>query len=200
VNVKLAGLGRMGTDTTNSLQEFHRLNSPYINEWQDVRKATTFADVLKPATRVGIRSSTDLLLRDHTPRLPRVRAKEAIHCRKKPTRDREGTGTDVGGGGEIYGKVSRWLCFKYEPETRSFMACSWEKNRRSIAAPAGHCPRSSRRLAWGERDSGGVRSSTGALPKPKVAGVGCEGWVTAMFPFHRTEFTGRRQYNRNTSR
>ena len=34
VRVKLAGLGN-GTDTTSSLLEFHRLNSPYIMTGRD---------------------------------------------------------------------------------------------------------------------------------------------------------------------
>lgn len=46
VNVKLAGLGN-GTDTTNSLLEFHRLNSPYIMSGV-TKDGTPFADVLKP--------------------------------------------------------------------------------------------------------------------------------------------------------
>src|SRR5436305_3342600 len=46
VRVKLAGLGG-GTDTTNSLLEFHRLNSPYIMTGV-TKDGTTFADVLKP--------------------------------------------------------------------------------------------------------------------------------------------------------
>src|SRR3954471_22641422 len=46
VRVKLAGLGD-GTDTTTSLQEFHRLNSPYIMSGKTA-EGTTFADVLKP--------------------------------------------------------------------------------------------------------------------------------------------------------
>src|SRR5438270_253433 len=46
VRVKLAGLGN-GSDTTSSLLEFHRLNSPYI--MTAVRQdGTTFADALKP--------------------------------------------------------------------------------------------------------------------------------------------------------
>ena len=46
VKVKLAGLGD-GTDTTNSLLEFHRLNSPYIMTGV-TKEGTAFADVLKP--------------------------------------------------------------------------------------------------------------------------------------------------------
>src|SRR5262249_27213032 len=46
VKVKLAGLGD-GNDTTNSILEFHRLNSPYI--MSGVMKGSgPFADVLKP--------------------------------------------------------------------------------------------------------------------------------------------------------
>src|SRR5213595_1208714 len=45
VKVKLAGLG--GDDTTTSLLEFHRLNSPYIMTGTTADGAA-FADVLKP--------------------------------------------------------------------------------------------------------------------------------------------------------
>jgi CRISPR-associated protein Csb1 len=46
LRVMLAGLGD-GTDTTTSLQEFHRLNSPYIMSGVTA-DGRTFADVLKP--------------------------------------------------------------------------------------------------------------------------------------------------------
>ena len=46
VLVKLAGLGQ-GHDTTTSLQEFHRLNSPYVMSGAN-GEGKTFADVLKP--------------------------------------------------------------------------------------------------------------------------------------------------------
>src|SRR5437763_8071191 len=46
VRVKLAGLGD-GSDTTSSLLEFHRLNSPYIMNAVTTEGAG-FADVLKP--------------------------------------------------------------------------------------------------------------------------------------------------------
>src|SRR5207248_9703785 len=52
VRVKLAGLGD-GTDTTTSLQEFHRLNSPYIMSGKTA-EGTNFADVLKP--QLGLKS------------------------------------------------------------------------------------------------------------------------------------------------
>src|SRR5205085_4399475 len=46
VKVKLAGLGG-GNDTTNSILEFHRLNSPYIMSGV-TKENRAFADVLKP--------------------------------------------------------------------------------------------------------------------------------------------------------
>src|ERR1700722_8424820 len=46
VKVKLPGLGD-GSDTTNSLLEFHRLNSPYIMAGVTT-EGKSFADVLKP--------------------------------------------------------------------------------------------------------------------------------------------------------
>jgi CRISPR-associated protein Csb1 len=46
IMVKLAGLGD-GSDTTSSLLEFHRLNSPYIMAGV-TKDGTTFANVLKP--------------------------------------------------------------------------------------------------------------------------------------------------------
>ena len=59
INVRLAGLGD-GSDTTNSLLEFHRLNSPYIvQKAKDAQRSVTtdgkwFTEVLRP--QLGMQS------------------------------------------------------------------------------------------------------------------------------------------------
>jgi CRISPR-associated protein Csb1 len=168
VKVKLVGLGD-GSDTTNSLLEFHRLNSPYIMSGMTNDK-TPFANVLKP--ELGMAS---------------------VPGAKKPGKKRDDE-TETDGEKEpddVAGVVNlrkfAKVCFKYDPNSLVH-GIFLEK----IAGRLRH-PRALSAFieasGVGRADSGGVKFDR-ALPKPSVAGVDAKGGYGNV-PFHRTEFTAK---------
>jgi len=172
VKVKLAGLGK-GTDTTCSLLEFHRLNSPYIMSGV-TQDGMTFDEVLKK--ELGMVSG------------------EAKKGKSKP-KEREADSEE----GEAVGKERddvagvvnlrklAAVCFKYDPNSLVH-GVFLEK----IAGRLRH-PRALSAFieasGVGRADSGGVKFDR-VLPKPSVAGVDAKTGYGNV-PFHRTEFTAK---------
>jgi CRISPR-associated protein Csb1 len=173
VKVKLAGLGD-GNDTTNSILEFHRLNSPYIMSGV-MNGAGSFADVLKP--QLGMVAVAAAGGRRGT----RSRAEDAPA--EEPSSEKEPD--DVAGVVNLR-KLAR-VCFRYDPNSLVH-GVFLEK----IAGRLRH-PRALSAFieasGVGRADSGGVKFDR-ALPKPKVAGVDAKGGYGNV-PFHRTEFTAQ---------
>jgi CRISPR-associated protein Csb1 len=173
VKVKLAGLGD-GSDTTCSILEFHRLNSPYIMTGV-TKDGTLFANVLKP--ELGMTTV-------------------AAAGKKGKTKGKDDGPTDDAAGNEkepddVAGVVNlrklAKVCFKYDPNSLVH-GIFLEK----IAGRLRH-PRALSAFieasGVGRADSGGVKFDR-ALPKPKVAGVDAKGGYGNV-PFHRTEFTAK---------
>ncbi|QJW94168.1 type I-G CRISPR-associated RAMP protein Csb1/Cas7g [Frigoriglobus tundricola] len=173
VNVKLAGLGD-GTDTTNSLQEFHRLNSPYIMSGKTA-DGKAFADVLKP--ELGLASVAGAGKKATKKKDDTATADEPAATEKEPD--------DVAGVVNL--RKLATVCFKYDPNSLVH-GVFLEK----IAGRLRH-PRALSAFieatGVGRADSGGVKFDR-ALPKPKVAGLDAKGGYGNV-PFHRTEFTAK---------
>ncbi len=178
VNVKLAGLGD-GRDTTNSLQEFHRLNSPYIMSGKTT-DGKTFADVLKP--QLGLVS---VAAQPKKPGKGKGDKKEEGDEKSEPASATEKEPDDVAGVVNLRKLAA--VCFKYDPNSLVH-GVFLEK----IAGRLRH-PRAVSAFIEatdvGRADSGGVKFDR-ALPKPKVAGVEAKGGYGNV-PFHRTEFTAK---------
>jgi CRISPR-associated protein Csb1 len=170
VKVKLAGLGD-GTDTTSSLLEFHRLNSPYIMSGVTA-DGTPFINVLRK----------DLGL---------VSAPQKKAAAKKKADEDSDEGDAEKERDDVAGVVNlrrlAEVCFKYDPNSLVH-GVFLEK----IAGRLRH-PRAVSAFieatGVGRADSGGVKFDR-ALPKPKVAGVDAKGGYGNV-PFHRTEFTAK---------
>jgi len=170
VRVLLAGLGG-GTDKTNSLLEFHRINSPYI--MSGVLNGKAFAEVLKPE-------------------LGMVAVPAAGGKGKKVA---DGAPADDGGADkepdDVAGVVNlrklAAVCFKYDPNSliHGFFLEKIAGRLRHPRALSAFIEAS----GVGRADSGGVKFDR-ALPKPKVAGVDAKGGYGNV-PFHRTEFTAK---------
>jgi CRISPR-associated protein Csb1 len=174
VKVKLAGLGD-GSDTTCSILEFHRLNSPYIMTGVKA-DGSSFANVLKP--ELGM-------------------VAVAAGPKKGKGKDKgEDAAAEGSTGGDkepddVAGVVNlrrlAKMCFKYDPNSLVH-GVFLEK----IAGRLRH-PRALSAFieasGVGRADSGGVKFDR-ALPKPKVAGVDAKGGYGNV-PFHRTEFTAK---------
>ena len=173
VLVKLAGLGD-GTDTTSSLQEFHRLNSPYIMSGTLGEK--TFADVLKP--QLGMTSVAGKPKKDKKKADTEAPAAEANAPDDKEPDDLAGV---------VNLRKLAAVCFKYDPNSL-IHGVFLEK----IAGRLRH-PRALSAFieasGVGRADSGGVKFDR-VLPKPSVAGVDAKGGYGNV-PFHRTEFTAQ---------
>lgn len=174
VSVKLAGLPGDGTQTTCSLLEFHRLNSPYIMSGLTA-KERPFAEVPKPELGMASVASTK-------------------NGKKRPEKGTEGS-TETSGDQEpddVAGVVNlrklATVCFKYDPNSL-IHGVFLEK----IAGRLRH-PRALSSFieaqGVGRADSGGVKFDR-VLPKPKVAGVDAAGGYGNV-PFHRTEFTAKK--------
>jgi CRISPR-associated protein Csb1 len=172
VKVKLAGLGD-GADTTCSLLEFHRLNSPYIMSGV-TKDGTPFHEVLKK--ELGMAT---------------VEAKKGkLKSKEKGTGAEEGEATDKERD-DVAGVVNlrklAAVCFKYDPNSLVH-GVFLEK----IAGRLRH-PRALSAFieasGVGRADSGGVKFDR-VLPKPSVAGVDAKTGYGNV-PFHRTEFTAK---------
>lgn len=166
VRVKLAGLGN-GEDTTCTLLEFHRLNSPYVMSGVN-SEGQSFVDVLKP--ELGMTAVT------------------AKKGKKQTSGDGGGSDSEPD---DVAGVVNlrklATVCFKYDPNSLVH-GIFLEK----IAGRLRH-PRALSAFieasGVGRADSGGVKFDR-VLPKPSVAGVDAKGGYGNV-PFHRTEFTAK---------
>lgn len=176
VRVKINGVGA-GTDTTNSLLEFHRLNSPYIMNGV-TKDGASFAEALKP--------DLGLVAVAAPPRPAAGRRAPAA----TPATDEAGEGVererdDVAGVVNLRKLAA--VCFKYDPNSLVH-GVFLEK----IAGRLRH-PRALSAFIEASgvdrADSGGVKFDR-VLPKPKVGGVDAKGGYGNV-PFHRTEFTAR---------
>lgn len=170
VTVKLSGIGN-GTDTTSSLLEFHRLNSPYImNGSRD--DGSLFADVIRkelglgsvPGKKTPKKGAEVALAEDGTGDKEREEVAGVVNLRKLAT-----------------------VCFHYDPNSLVH-GIFLEK----IAGRLRH-PRALSAFIEASgvdrADSGGVKLDR-VLPKPKVGGVDAKGGYGNV-PFHRSEFTAR---------
>jgi CRISPR-associated protein Csb1 len=179
VRVKLAGLGD-GSDITTSLQEFHRLNSPYIMSGVTA-DGKAFADVLKPELGMVAVAAR--------PASGKARGRGAATgsetATEEPTTASEKEPDDVAGVVNLRKLAA--VCFKYDPNSLVH-GVFLEK----IAGRLRH-PRALSAFieasGVGRADSGGVKFDR-ALPKPKVAGVDAKGGYGNV-PFHRTEYTAK---------
>jgi CRISPR-associated protein Csb1 len=180
ISVNLVGLPGEG-NKTSSLQEFHRLNSPYIMSGVTADEKA-FADVLKP--ELGMVS---VAARPAAPR--RGRGAAAAPAAESTTDEPAATGDkepdDVAGVVNLRKLAA--ACFKYDPNSLVH-GVFLEK----IAGRLRH-PRALSAFieasGVGRADSGGVKFDR-ALPKPSVAGVDAKGGYGNV-PFHRTEFTAK---------
>ncbi len=197
VKVNLAGLGN-GTDTTCSILEFHRLNSPYImngaterkvtvklsrsgsgdDEEVEIPTGTSFSDVLKPELGMAVVAA------------PARRSQGRRGATTQPATE-EAAGTGDTDRDDVAGVVNlrrlAAVCFKYDPNSLVH-GVFLEK----IAGRLRH-PRALSSFieasGVGRADSGGVKFDR-ALPKPSVAGVDAKSGYGNV-PFHRTEFTAK---------
>jgi CRISPR-associated protein Csb1 len=174
VKVKLAALGD-GNDTTCSILEFHRLNSPYIMSGVN-KEGTLFANILKPQLGMKAVAAAEKKPKGK-PKTEEPAAVESAGNEKEPD--------DVAGVVNLRKLAS--VCFKYDPNSL-IHGVFLEK----IAGRLRH-PRALSAFieasGVGGADSGGVKFDR-ALPKPSVAGVDAKGGYGNV-PFHRTEFTAR---------
>lgn len=180
ISVNLVGLPGEG-NKTSSLQEFHRLNSPYIMSGVTA-EGTNFADVLKP--ELGM---VAVAARPAAARRGRgaAAAPAAESTTEQPAAAGEKEPDDVAGVVNLR-KLAK-ACFKYDPNSLVH-GVFLEK----IAGRLRH-PRALSAFieasGVGRADSGGVKFDR-ALPKPSVAGVDAKGGYGNV-PFHRTEFTAK---------
>ncbi len=174
VKVKLAGLGD-GSDTTCSILEFHRLNSPYIMTGV-TKEGIPFANALKPELgMVAVPAAGG--------RGKSKQRSEDAPIEGAPGNEKEPD--DVAGVVNLR-KLAK-VCFKYDPNSLVH-GIFLEK----IAGRLRH-PRALSAFieasGVGRADSGGVKLDR-ALPKPKVANVDAtKGYGNVLF--HRTEFTAK---------
>jgi CRISPR-associated protein Csb1 len=179
VSVSLVGLPGEG-NRTSSLQEFHRLNSPYIMSGV-TGEGKTFADVLKP--ELGMVSVAGRPAA--APRRGRAAVAPTAESATEPASASEREPDDVAGVVNLRKLAA--VCFKYDPNSLVH-GVFLEK----IAGRLRH-PRALSAFieasGVGRADSGGVKFDR-ALPKPSVAGLKAEGGYGNV-PFHRTEFTAK---------
>jgi CRISPR-associated protein Csb1 len=164
IRVKLAGIGD-GTDTTCSLLEFHRLNSPYIMQ---KKKDTTRSYTPKKQW------FTELFTRE-------------IGGAIADTAATAGNSEGDEGIGVVNLRRLASACFKFDPNSLIhgvFLEKIAGRLRHPRALSAFIEASEARRA-----DSGGVKFDR-ALPSPKGTGLGAEEGFGNV-PFHRTEFTAR---------
>jgi len=170
VRVQLEGLGD-GNDTTSSLLEFHRLNSPYIMNGTTA-DGRSFADALKPE-------------------LGMISVASGKKTKKKAV-ETEDADADSGGeeaANDVAGVVNlrrlAAVCFRYDPNSL-IHGIFLEKIAGRLRQPRA-LSAFIEASGVGRADSGGVKFDR-ALPKPSIAGVDAKGGYGNV-PFHRTEFT-----------
>lgn len=167
VKVNLRGLGPEAA-TTSSLQEFHRLNSPYLMAGRTV-DGRAFADVLR--SELGLATVPG-----------------GKKGKKPPKDDAEADGEKAD---DVVGVVNlrrlAAVVFKYDPNALVH-GVFLEK----IAGRLRH-PRALSSFIEAEgavrADSGGVKFDR-VLPRPKAAGLDAAGGYGNV-PFHRSEFTAK---------
>jgi CRISPR-associated protein Csb1 len=179
VKVALAGIGN-GSDTTSSLLEFHRLNSPYIlQKPKDEQRSLTadgkwFAEVLK--SQLGMFSATASIV------------KKGSKKKGEESTDDDGDEKEPD---DVPGVVNlrklAAVCFKYDPNSLVH-GVFLEKIAGRLRHPRALSAFIEAR-GVGRADSGGVKFDR-ALPKPSVAGVDAKGGYGNV-PFHRSEFTAK---------
>jgi|SRR5579883_2744517 len=174
VSVNLIGLPG-DENRTSSLQEFHRLNSPYIMSGVTA-DGKRFAEVLGP--ELGMTT------------VPGGKKAAGKGKGKDDAPKTDDTGKDKEPD-DVAGVVNlrklATVCFKYDPNSL-IHGVFMEK----IAGRLRHPRALSAFIEAAEvsrADSGGVKFDR-ALPKPKVAGVDAKGGYGNV-PFHRTEFTAK---------
>ena len=177
VNVQLAGLGN-GSDTTSSLLEFHRLNSPYIINGV-TKDRTPFINVLKP--ELGMQPVVT----------PARRATGRRAAAAEPAAE-EATGSGDKEPDDVAGVVNlrrlATVCFKYDPNSLVH-GVFLEKIAGRLRQPRA-LSSFIEASGVGRADSGGVKFDR-ALPKPSaLAGVDAKTGYGNV-PFHRTEFTAK---------
>jgi CRISPR-associated protein Csb1 len=180
LTARLAGLGD-GSDTTCSILEFHRLNSPYlVQKPKDPQRSLLpdgkwFTEVLK--SELGLANAIPVGARKGAKKPGEAASDDQDGGEKEPD--------DVAG--VINLRKLAAVCFKYDPNSL-IHGVFLEK----IAGRLRH-PRALSAFieASGVRraDSGGVKFDR-ALPKPSVAGVDAKGGYGNV-PFHRSEFTAK---------
>jgi CRISPR-associated protein Csb1 len=155
-------LGDLGTTTT--IQEFHRLNSPYIWVGETDERGEKFRQDLKE--RIGVKGKVD---------------KKA-----KKSDDEEGEGVDVPGVLDLR-KLAKAV-FRYDPNSvlHGVFLEKLAGRLRLTRSLSGFIEANNVRIA----ESGGVKFDH-VLPKPKDLGLEAkEGFGNVPFP--RTEFTARK--------
>jgi CRISPR-associated protein Csb1 len=172
VRVKLAGLGD-GTDTTCSILEFHRLNSPYIMSAINGDESTFNSVVSQEIGLVAVPAAA---------KKSKTKSKgDDAQADESMDKERD----DVAGVVNL--RKLATVCFKYDPNSLVH-GVFLEK----IAGRLRH-PRALSAFieasGVGRADSGGVKFDR-VLPKPSVAGVDAKGGYGNV-PFHRTEFTAK---------
>lgn len=169
VKVNLPGLGD-GSDTTCSILEFHRLNSPYIMAGTN-QANISFANVLKPELGMSVVAGKAAKSK------AKAESTDDVSSEKEPD--------DVAGVVNLR-RLAK-VCFKYDPNSLVH-GVFLEK----IAGRLRH-PRALSAFIEASGiarvDSGGVKFDR-ALPKPSVANVDAKGGYGNV-PFHRTEFTAQ---------
>jgi CRISPR-associated protein Csb1 len=174
VRVNLAGLG--AGNTTSSMLEFHRLNSPYIMSGV-AKDGSSFADALKRELGMATVAAPA--------RGAKGRKTPAAEPGPNDTAEGEKEPDDVAGVVNLRKLAA--VCFKYDPNSL-IHGIFLEK----IAGRLRH-PRALSAFVEasgvGRADSGGVKFDR-VLPKPKVADVDAKGGYGNV-PFHRTEFTAK---------
>ena len=163
IRVALEGPLAEGDNSTSSLLEFHRLNSPYIMSGA-MKDGTPFIDKLRQELGLTTAAKGNSDANEDDDDKERDDVAGVVNMRKLAA-----------------------ACFKYDPNSLVH-GVFLEK----IAGRLRH-PRALSAFieatGVGRADSGGVKFDR-ALPKPKVAGVDAAGGYGNV-PFHRTEFTAR---------
>jgi CRISPR-associated protein Csb1 len=172
VRVVLAGIGN-GSDTTSSLLEFHRLNSPYIMAGV-TKDGTDFKKVLEPELGMATASGGKKASKKKG---DEASAEEAASSEKEPD--------DVAGVVDLRKLAA--VCFKYDPNSLVH-GVFLEKIAGRLRHPRALSAFIEAR-GVGRADSGGVKFDR-VLPKPSVAGVDAKGGYGNV-PFHRSEFTAK---------
>ena len=180
LKARLVDLGD-GSDTTCSVLEFHRLNSPYfVQKPKDAQRSLTldgkwFTELLK--SELGLAAATAVGTKKGGKKQDAEPSSDQASGEKEPD--------------EVAGVINlrklAAVCFKYDPNSLIHgvfleKIAGRLRHPRALSAfieASGVC----------HADSGGVKFDR-VLPKPSVAGVDAKAGYGNV-PFHRTEFTAK---------